>query len=40
MVRKPYPPSFNPRGDIGTDYALIAIGFGVALAALIYLMLI
>jgi hypothetical protein len=33
-------PSFDPRNDIGTDYALIAIGVGAALVALIYLLLI
>jgi len=33
-------PSFDPRSDIGTDYALIAIGVGAALVALIYLLLI
>jgi hypothetical protein len=32
--------SFDPRSDIGTDYALIATGVGAALIALIYLLLI
>jgi hypothetical protein len=40
MTRKTYQPSFDPQGDIATDYALIAIGFGAALVALIYLILI
>jgi hypothetical protein len=40
MARKTHPPSFGSRGDIGTDYALIAIGVSAALIALIYLVLI
>jgi hypothetical protein len=40
MADQPPQPSFDPRSDIGTDYALIAIGVGAALAALIYLLVI
>jgi hypothetical protein len=40
MAQKPYPSSFDPHRDIGTDYALIATGVGAALMALIYLILI
>jgi hypothetical protein len=40
MAQKPYPSSFDPQADLGTDYALIATGFGAAVAALIYLLLI
>jgi hypothetical protein len=40
MARKPYPSSFDPQADLGTDYALIATGLGAALVALIYLILI
>jgi hypothetical protein len=40
MAEKTHQPSFNRRNDIGTDYALIAIGVGAALIALIYLLLI
>jgi hypothetical protein len=40
MAEKPYPSSFDPQADIGTDYALIAAGVGAALIALIYLILI
>jgi len=40
MAQKTYPTSFDPQRDIGTDYALIAIGVGAALVALIYLILI
>jgi hypothetical protein len=40
MAQKTYPSSFDPMGDIGTDYALIATGIGAALIALIYLILI
>jgi hypothetical protein len=39
MAEKTYEPSFDPKADIGTDYALIAIGVGAALIALIYLLL-
>lgn len=40
MAQKTYPSQFDPQADIGTDYALIAIGVGAAFAALIYLLLI
>jgi hypothetical protein len=40
MTRKSCQPSFDPKADIGTDYALIAAGVGAALIALIYLVLI
>ena len=40
MAQKTHPPSFDPRGDLGTDYALIVTGVGAALIALIYLILI
>ena len=40
MAQKNYRSSFDPQADIATDYALIAIGVGAALAALIYLLLI
>jgi hypothetical protein len=40
MAHKPYQSSFDQRRDIGTDYALIATGVGVALIALIYLILV
>ena len=40
MAQKTCQPSFDPKADIGTDYALIAIGIGAALIALIYLLLI
>jgi hypothetical protein len=40
MVKKTYQPSFDPKAEIGTDYALIAAGVGAALIALIYLVLI
>jgi hypothetical protein len=40
MVKKTCQPSFDPKADIGTDYALIAAGVGAALIALIYLVLI
>ena len=40
MAEKPFRASFDPKADIGTDYALIAIGVGSALIALIYLILI
>jgi hypothetical protein len=33
-------PSFDPKTDLGTDYALIATGVGAALIGLIYLLLI
>jgi hypothetical protein len=40
MAQKAQPPSFGSRDDIGTDYALIAIGVAAAVIALIYLILI
>jgi hypothetical protein len=40
MAQKTYQTSFDPQGDLGTDYALIASGVGAALIALIYLLLI
>ena len=40
MAQKTFQPPFDPQGDIGTDYALIAAGVGAALIALIYLILI
>jgi hypothetical protein len=40
MAQKTCLPSFDPKAEIGTDYALIAAGVGAALIALIYLVLI
>ena len=40
MARKTYPAPSDPQRDIAIDYALIAIGVGAALIALIYLLLI
>jgi len=40
MADKTPQSSFDPRSGTGTDYALIAIGVGAALVALIYLLLI
>jgi hypothetical protein len=40
MAGKPYQTPFDPKAEIGTDYALIAAGIGAALIALIYLILI
>ncbi|MGB8397354.1 hypothetical protein [Bradyrhizobium sp.] len=40
MAERPRPASFDPQPDIRTDYALIATGVGMALIALIYLLLI
>jgi hypothetical protein len=40
MARKTCQSSFDPKADLGTDYALIAIGIGAALIALIYFLLI
>ena len=37
MAHKSYDPVFDPQRDLSTDYTLIAIGVGAALAALIYL---
>jgi hypothetical protein len=39
MAEKSYPSPFDPQRDIGTDYALIAVGVAAALIALIYLIL-
>jgi hypothetical protein len=39
MAQKTCKPQFDPQRDLGTDYALIAIGVGAALMALIYLIL-
>ncbi len=40
MARKTSHPSVEPRDGIATDYALLAIGVGTALIALLYLILI
>jgi hypothetical protein len=40
MAQKTRQPSFDPKAEIGTDYALIAVGIGAALIALVYLLLI
>jgi hypothetical protein len=40
MAQNTYPSPFDPQRDIGTDYALIAVGVGAALIALLYLLLI
>jgi hypothetical protein len=40
MANKSCPSRSDPQPDIGTDYALIAIGVIVAVLALIYLLLI
>jgi hypothetical protein len=40
MDEETYPSPFDPQRDIGTDYALIAVGVGAALIALLYLILI
>jgi hypothetical protein len=40
MPQKTYPSPFDPQRDIGTDYALIAVGVGAAVVALLYLILI
>ena len=40
MAEKTQRAPFDPQGDLGTDYALIATGVGAALFALIYLILI
>jgi hypothetical protein len=39
MAREHKPPLFDLQGDLRTDYALIAVGIGSALAALAYLLL-
>jgi hypothetical protein len=40
MAPKTCRPPFDPKADIGTDYALIAASVGAALVALVYLILI
>jgi hypothetical protein len=40
MAEQIHKPTSDPRIDVGADYALIAIGVGSALIALIYLILI
>jgi len=40
MARKSSSSRSDPQRDLGTDYALIAIGVSAALVALIYLLLI
>jgi hypothetical protein len=40
MARKTHQPSFDPKADIRTDFALIATAIGAALFALLYLTLI
>jgi hypothetical protein len=40
MEQKTHPSSLEPKADLRTDYALILIGAGAALTALIYLILI
>jgi hypothetical protein len=40
MTHKTCQSPFDPKTDLGTDYALIATGVGAALIALIYLVLI
>jgi hypothetical protein len=39
MAQKTYP-SLDPKPDLTVDYALIATGFGAALIALIFLVLV
>jgi hypothetical protein len=40
MAQKTFRPLFDPKADVGIDYALIATGIGAALFALIYLILV
>jgi hypothetical protein len=40
MAQRTCPSTFDPKADLGTDYALIAASVGAALIALIYLILI
>ena len=40
MAQKTCQSPFDPKAGIATDYALIAVGIGAALIALIYLVLI
>lgn len=37
MAHKTYEPVSDPQRELATDYALIALGIGAALIALIYL---
>jgi hypothetical protein len=39
MAQKTYP-SFDPKADLATDYALIATGVAAAMIALIFLILV
>ena len=38
MAHKTYDPVTDPQRELTTDYALIALGVGAALTALIYLL--
>lgn len=38
MVRKNQPRALDDQGDLRTDYALIAVGIGAALVALVFLL--
>jgi hypothetical protein len=40
MAQRTCQSSFDPKADLGTDYALIAVSAGAALIALIYLILV
>ncbi|SHH14142.1 hypothetical protein [Bradyrhizobium erythrophlei] len=40
MAQRTCQSPFGPKGDLGTDYALIAASVGAAVIALIYLVLI
>jgi hypothetical protein len=40
MAERNHRPSFDPKADFRTDFALIATGAGAALFALLYLILI
>jgi hypothetical protein len=40
MARKPFSAPSDQQREIGTDYALIAIGVSAALIALLYLLLV
>jgi hypothetical protein len=40
MTQRTCSSSFDPKADLGTDYALVAASVGAALIALIYLVLI
>jgi hypothetical protein len=39
MTQKTHQPPFDPKADIGTDYALMAAGVSAVLIGLIYLFL-